>query len=246
MQQAPVRYRYGIVGPTTGTSEGVLGINAEPLLPPDVVRVQNGIGISDYTKDGVDEAIERFDACVDDLVQRGAQDVTLAGIPIASQLGRARTQRILADTERRTGLHGDADLEAVIAGMQYLGVSKVAIASRWADELNDKMIAYMAEAGICTLTVTSEGQWAKEAFGMSIEQGIKLAFQLGREAMRRAPDAEGLLLPGGTWRSLAVVPILEEDFGRPAFTNTVGRVWRLIHAGIAPAVQGWGKLLATA
>jgi maleate cis-trans isomerase len=245
MQQVPVRYRYGVVGPTKGRDEGVLGVNAEPLLPPDVVGVQNGIGISDYTSEGVDEAIARFDACVDDIVQRGAQDITLAGIPIASQLGRSRTRRILDENERRTGLRSDADLEAVIGGMQHLGVTRVAIASRWAKELNDKMIAYLDEAGIRTLTVTSENQWAKEAFSMSIEQGIKLAFQLGREAMRNAPDAEGLLIPGGTWRSLAVVPILEEDFGRPAFTNTNARVWRLIHAGIAPAVQGWGTLLAT-
>jgi maleate cis-trans isomerase len=95
------------------------------------------------------------------------------------------------------------------------------------------------------LAITSEGQWAREAFAMSIEQGVKLAFQLGREAMRRAPDAEGLLLPGGTWRSLAVVPILEEDFDRPVFTNTTARAWRLIHQGIAPPKPGWSRLLTT-
>jgi hypothetical protein len=44
---------------------------------------------------------------------------------------------------------------------------------------------------------------------------------------------------------MAAVPILEDDFGKPAFTNTNGRVWRLIHEGIAPPVQGWGRLLAT-
>jgi maleate cis-trans isomerase len=63
--------------------------------------------------------------------------------------------------------------------------------------------------------------------------------------MKKAPKADALLVPGGAWRSLAAVPILEEDFGRPAFTNTLGRVWRMIHAEIAPPVQGWGRLLAT-
>jgi maleate cis-trans isomerase len=94
------------------------------------------------------------------------------------------------------------------------------------------------------LNVTSEGQWAKEAFSMSIEQGVKLAFQLGREAMKKSPGADGLLLPGGAWRSLAAVPILEEDFGRPVVTNPIAQVWRLMAAGIAPPVQGWGRLLA--
>jgi maleate cis-trans isomerase len=239
------RYRYGIVGPTARTEMEAMDEKAETFLPPDIVRVANGIGISDYTSEGVEEAIGRYWPCVDDLVSRGAQDITLAGIPISSQLGFKRTRDILAETTKRTGLRADADVEGVIAGMHHLGVERIAIASRWADELNDKMVAYLEEGGLKVLAVTSEGQWAKEAFGMSIEMGVKLAFQLGREAMRRAPDADGLLLPGGTWRSMAAVPILEDDFGKPAFTNTNGRVWRLIHEGIAPPVQGWGRLLAT-
>jgi arylmalonate decarboxylase len=62
--------------------------------------------------------------------------------------------------------------------------------------------------------------------------------------MRKAPSADGLLLAGGAWRSLAAVPILEEDFGIPVVTNPIAQVWRLIAAGIAPPVQGWGRLLA--
>lgn len=79
---------------------------------------------------------------------------------------------------------------------------------------------------------------------MSIEAGVKLAFQLGREAMRRAPNADVLLMPGGAWRSLAAVPILEEDFNLPVVTNPIAKIWRFIEAGIAPPVQGWGRLLA--
>ena len=80
---------------------------------------------------------------------------------------------------------------------------------------------------------------------MSIEEGVKLAFQLGREAMRRAPKAEALLLAGGAWRSLAAVPVLEEDYGIPVVTNPIAQVWRLMAEGIAPPVKGWGRLLAS-
>ena len=79
---------------------------------------------------------------------------------------------------------------------------------------------------------------------MSIEKGVVLAFRLGREAMQKAPGAGALLLPGGTWRSLAAVPILEEDLNVPVITNATATAWRLINAGIAPPVQGWGTLLA--
>jgi maleate cis-trans isomerase len=62
--------------------------------------------------------------------------------------------------------------------------------------------------------------------------------------MKKAPKADALLVPGGAWRSLAAVPILEEDFGIPVVTNPIAEVWRLIDAGIAPPVKGWGRLLA--
>jgi arylmalonate decarboxylase len=218
----------------------------EPLLPPDIKRISSSIEISDYTAEGVDEAIHaRYWTCVDELVKQGANSITLAGFPISSQLGRARALELLQETTKRTGVAADSHAEASIDAMRHLGMRRIAIASRWSEELNEKLTAYLESAGFEILTVTSVGQWAKQAFSMSIEEGVKLAFQLGREAMRKAPDANGLLLPGGAWRSLAAVPILEEDFGKPVVTNPIAQVWRLISQGIAPPVKGWGRLLAT-
>jgi arylmalonate decarboxylase len=237
------RYVYGTIGPTAGTGEGRPS-GYQSLLPDDMVGVSAGIGISDYTVDGVEEAIGRYWDCVDNVIGRGAQCTDLGGIPISSQLGRPRVLQLLKDTEARTGFFADSTNEAVIAALQYLGTRRIAIASRWADQLNEAMVDYFQQAGLEVLSVTTEGQWAAEAFSMSIEKGIVLAMRLGREAMRKAPNAEALLLPGGTWRSLAVVPILEEEFDVPVLTNSVASAWRFMDRGIAPSINGWGRLLA--
>jgi arylmalonate decarboxylase len=218
----------------------------QPLLPPTIVRVSSSIEITDYTLECVNEAIrERYWSCVEKLMEQGAQSITLAGFPIASQLRRPRVLELQNETANRTGVIADSQAEATIAAMNHLGVRRIAIASRWSSQLNDALVAYLKHADIEVLAITSIGQWAQQAFSMSIEEGVKLAFQLGREAMRRAPAAEALLLAGGAWRSLAVVPILEEDFGIPVLTNPIAPVWRLIAAGIAPPVVGWGRLLAS-
>jgi arylmalonate decarboxylase len=218
----------------------------QPLLPPTIRRVSSSIEIVDYTLDRVNEAIgDRYWSCVDELMKQGAQSITLAGFPIASQLGRSRVLELQEQTANRTGVIADSQAEATIAAMRHLDVSRIAIASRWSKELNEAFVAYLKHADIEVLAITSVGQWAKQAFSMSIEEGVKLAFLLGREAMRQAPSAEALLLAGGAWRSLAVVPILEEDFGIPVITNPIAPVWRLIAAGIAPPVNGWGRLLAS-
>ena len=217
----------------------------QPLLPPDIHHVAASIEVTDYTTDGVNDAIaKRYWPCVDELMKQGANSITLAGFPIASQLGRARVLALLEETARKTGAVADAHAEATVAALQHFGAKRIAVASRWSDQLNKLVTEYLSQAGIEVLTITGVGQWAKQAFSMSIEEGVKLAFQLGREAMRKAPKADALFLAGGAWRSLAAVPILEEDFGLPVVTNPITQPWRLIAAGIAPPVPGWGRLLA--
>jgi maleate cis-trans isomerase len=218
----------------------------EPLLPSEVKRISTPLDISDYTTENVDNAIRtRYWECVAELKKKGATRITLTGFPISSQLGRPRALDLLEETTKRTGIPADSHGEVSVDAMRHLGMKRIAIASRWSEELNRKLTAYLTHAGFEVLAVTSAGQWAKQAGEMSIEAGIRLAFRLAREAIGKAPEADGLLLPGGAWRSLAAVPILEEDFGKPVVTNPVAEVWRLISLGIAPPVQGWGRLLAT-
>jgi arylmalonate decarboxylase len=238
-----IRFVEGTVSPI-GTDRHPMP-QPEPLLPPDVKRISASIEIADYTPDGVDQAIrERYWQCVDALMAEGAKRITLAGLPIASQLGRPRVLALAEETARKTGVAADSHAEATVAALNHVGARRIAIASRWSEQLNGALVSYLTQAGIEVLTITSVGQWAKQAFSMSIEEGVKLAFQLGKEAMKRAPKAEGLLLAGGAWRSLAAVPVLEEDFRIPVITNPIAQVWRLMAEGVAPPVQGWGRLLA--
>jgi len=242
VESAP-RYTAGRIAPV-GEARHPMS-QPEPLLPPDIRRISASIEVRDYTADGVNEAIaQRYWPCVDDLAARGAQHITLAGFPIASQLGRARLLALIDETAKRTGVVADAQAEAAVAALKHVGARRIAVASRWSKQLNAALTEYLGHAGIEVLAMTGVGQWAQQAFSMSIEEGVKLAFQLSRQAMREAPRADALLLPGGAWRSLAAVPILEEDFGVPVVTNPIAEVWRFIAAGIAPPVQGWGRLLA--
>jgi arylmalonate decarboxylase len=238
-----VRYIAGRIAPV-GEARHPMS-QPEPLLPRDIRRISASIEVGDYTLVGVNEAIaQRYWSCVDDLAARGAQHISLAGFPIASQLGRARILALIDETARRTGVAADAQAEATVAALKHVGARRIAVASRWSEQLNAALTDYLQHAGIEVLAMTGVGQWAQQAFSMSIEEGVKLAFQLSRQAMRQAPRADALLLPGGAWRSLAAVPILEEDFGVPVVTNPIAEVWRFIAAGIAPPVRGWGRLLA--
>ena len=51
--------------------------------------------------------------------------------------------------------------------------------------------------------------------------------------------------PAAAAMSLHVIPAIEEEFDKPAFTNMSAEVWNdLVRPKIIPPVQGWGRLLA--
>ena len=118
MASSEPRFRLGFIAPPAVGAEQALRINEEQLLPPDVVRISVGLGISDYTTAGVEEAIGRYWSLVDELAAKGANYIILAGVPISSQLGRERVLRLLEETKRRTGITADSTNEAMIAAMQ--------------------------------------------------------------------------------------------------------------------------------
>jgi maleate isomerase len=160
-------------------------------------------------------------------------------------LTRPRVVELLRRTKERTGVPADAPLEALIAAMKHLDLTKLAVGSRWADRVNDAIVKYLDDGGIKVVGITKRNQWASDAFAMTLEQGLDMAVNVGREAAKIAPEAEAISVPGGAAMSLHVIPALEEEFGKPAFTNMSVEVWnQLVRPGIILPVQGWGRLLA--
>lgn len=240
------RFRYGnIEPPAGGIRRG--GYMFYRLAPMDVMEITVGLGIKEYTPEGVEEAIQNFWPCVDRLAQERVDWLVLGGVPVSSQLGRPRVQDLQRQVTDKHGLHLDTPTEAIIAALEHLGARKVSIASRWADQLNGRLKEYMESAGFEVVHMTTRSQWGKQAFAMSLEEGLQMALDVGREAARGAPEADAIICPGGAALPLHVVPALEEEFGKPVLTNLTSEIWNaLVQPGIIEPVQGWGCLLAGA
>jgi arylmalonate decarboxylase len=217
------------------------------LAPNDVMEISVRLGIRDYGKGDINEAIARFWECVDALAAEKVNCIVLGGAPISAQLGRQRVRQLLDEVQQRLGIPAYAPLEAMIAGLKHLGLEKAAVASRWAGEVNDALAAYLREGGIDVRAVTTRGQWAREAHEMDLEQGMQMALDVAREAATLAPDAQAVLAPGGATLTLHVIPAIEREFGKTVITNLSAEVWHgLVHTGVIAPLPGWGKLLATA
>jgi len=240
------RFRYGVIHPRANEP-----VQRGPcymlyrLVPLDVMEIATGLGLENYTEEGVEKAIGNYWTCVERLAQEKADLIIFSGAPISAVLGRERVLNLLKETKEKTGISADAPLEALIAAMKHLGLNSLTIGSRWADKVNDAIVRYLEAGGIKVACITKRNQWAAEAFAMALEEGLNLALEVGREAARLAPQAGGISVPGGAAMSIHVIPALEEEFGKPTFTNMSAEVWNdLVRPGIIPPVQGWGCLLA--
>ena len=171
--------------------------------------------------------------------------IVLGGVPISARLGRPRLRDLLAETEQKTAIAADAPLEALIAAMNHLGLSRLVIASRWGENVNDAIIRYLKDGAVEVVGITKRNQSAVDAAAMSFEDGLKTALDVGREATRLAPQADAVFIPGAAAMSLHAIPAVEAEFGKPAFTNLSVEAWHnLVRPGVIAAVRGWGRLLA--
>jgi len=240
------RYIWGDISPRESKVQRGAAYQFYKLVPNDVMLVVAPLGIKDYTEDRVEEAISAFDDRVDSLAKEKAQHLILGGAPVSAQLGRDRVQRLLGEAEDRTGIPGDGPIEAVIAAMNHLGLKRIAVGSRWADALNAKVQAYLEAGGLEVVGITSRGQWASEAFGMSFEEGLQTAIDVGREAAQSDPRVDAVWVAGGAAFALHAIPAIEEEFGKPTFTNLSAEIWHgLVHPKVIDSVKDWGTLLAT-
>ena len=241
------RFRYGMIHPRSHEDrQRGAGYQFYRLVPLDVMEVAATLGLENYTVEGVEKALGNYWNCVDILARERAQVIVFGGAPVSAVLGRQRVVDLLRQTTEKTGVPADAPLEALIAGMKHLGLTKLAVGSRWADQVNDAIVRYLQDGGIDVVAITKRNQWGAESAAMSLEEGLQMALDVGREAAQSAPQAEAISVPGGAAMSLHVVPALEKEFGKPAFTNMSAEVWYdLVRPGIIAPVQGWGRLLAS-
>jgi maleate cis-trans isomerase len=214
------------------------------MVPPGVMLMTAGLEISDYTREAVEAQLPALDRRVESLMKRGAQRVVLSGVPLAMALGRERTRALLKQLESRFAVTTDTDLEAIIAGIQRVGVRRVGIATRWKSPMNNRLSEYLAGAGIEVAAVASSGRSMEENASLDDATGIALAMELSEKLLGSSDPVEGVIMPGGRWITIGAIRDLEAKFSRPVVTNHTASLWAALRAaGYKKSVTGWGRLL---
>ena len=214
------------------------------VCPPDMFLIAYPIQLGAFSDAGVEAALESFWPAFDFLAARGVDRIVQGGIPVSAIAGRSRILGFLEEAARRSPITVAADFEESIEALRHLGCRNLALAGKWDDLLMGRMAAYLREAGLTPLGWACEPHSASQVMVVNAHAGIDMAVALGRRAFEENPGADGLLLGGGAWLSLAATPVLEQEFGRPVVTNPAASYWAFMkQLGRASPHRGFGALI---
>lgn len=218
------------------------------VAPEGMMLVTTGLDLKEYSVEAVERELPPLRARVELLAAKKVDRIALSGVPVAAALGRVRMQEILREAEDRTGIACDTDLEAHIGVLRRFGATRVALATRWPEAVNQALTRYLGDADIEVIACRSRGRSLDQNKTASPEDDHHLALELGREALRATPGAQALLLPGGLWNAIHAVPLLERDFEGPVLLNILSTTRAALDAAgdrarRAPDAR-WGRVLA--
>lgn len=220
------------------------------IAPEGMMLVTTGLNLTDYTLAAVETELPTLWQRLDLLAKKKCDRIALSGVPVASALGRKKMLEILAEGTARTGITFDTDLEAHIAALKHQGASRIAIATRWPDTVNDALTRYLADAGIEVVARIARARSLETNKHSNAHDDHLLALELGRKVLSENPSAQGLLMPGGLWFAIHAAPMLEAEFGKPVSLNITATTWAALHSAgnrmLHRPDPKWGKVMASA
>src|SRR5262249_55086268 len=133
--------------------------------------------------------------------------ISQGGIPVSAYAGRPRVLALLEDAAKRSPIPATADFEESIEAVRHLGIKRLAVAAKWSPELMGRIREYLIHAGVGPVGLIGHEHSAQQVVALRPQESVNVALELGREAFTKMPDADGLLLAGGSWLVMQAVPI---------------------------------------
>ncbi|WP_258128007.1 arylmalonate decarboxylase [Achromobacter anxifer] len=233
------------------SSTPVIGMIVPPaagLVPADGARlypglpfIASGLGLGSVTPDGYDAVIESVVDHARRLQQQGASAISLMGTSLSFYRGAAFNTALTEAMREATGLPCTTMSSAVLNGLRALGLRRVALATAYIEDVNERLAAFLAEEGFDATGCRSLGITGVEAMArVDTDTLIDLCVR----AFEAAPDSDGILLSCGGLLTLDAIPEVERRLGVPVVSSSPAGFWdavRLAGGGVQ-AAPGYGCL----
>ena len=227
----------GLIVPPAG---GTVPQDAALLYGDRVRFIARGLGIGAVSPTGFNPVIDQVLDKARELRDAGAQAISLMGTSISFYRGAAFTEDLRAAMQDATGLPCTTMSHAIVAALRALGMQRVAVATSYIDELNDRLVDYLTAAGFEVTAIRGLSITGVKEVGEVTPQTL---LDLSGAVYAQDPSADGVFISCGGLLTLDVISPLEARLGRPATASSPAGFWDVMRlAGLDPASAGYGRL----
>ena len=233
----------------------ILGLIVPPAdgqVPPDAALLYGervhflarGLGIGAVSPDGFNPVIDTILDRARELRDAGAQAISLMGTSISFYRGAAFTEDLRASMQEATGLPCTTMSHAIVAALRRISVQRVAVATSYIGELNDRLVDYLTHAGFEVTAIQGLSLTAVDDVRAVTPRTLQ---DLSQAVYRQDPSADGIFISCGGLLTLDVLGPLEATLDVPATASSPAGFWDLMQlAGLDPASPGHGRLFEPA
>jgi maleate isomerase len=131
---------------------------------------------------------------------------------------------------------------AVSNALRWMGVTRIALASPYLDNINEQFKLFFASRGIDILSV--KGLGIIDSYELGSVPAAKV-YKLGKAACH--PDAQAIYIPCTTFPVIDAIEELERDTKKLVITSNQALAWEMMRmTGIDEPRSGFGELLVRA
>jgi maleate isomerase len=233
---------------------GVIVPSANSTVEPDFVLAAgrqvtvhaDRIGWEAKHLDEDEVIVDRMNAGVEDAARNLAAarvEIVAYGFATGSFFrGLAYATRLVERLEHATGVPAVAASPAMVEALRLVGAHRVTVTSPYPDWNNQRLRAYLQEAGFQILNVAGEPRAAAGGFpAMSEQEPDEIVEFCARVC---DPRADALLISCTMWRALEAAAALERRLGIPVVTANQATIWATFRKlGLSQPIHGFGSLL---
>ncbi|WP_276274002.1 aspartate/glutamate racemase family protein [Haloarcula litorea] len=224
--------RVGLVVPSSNTT-------VEPefrdALPAEWTAHTARMPLEDVTADALDEMADDAERAASLLSHASVDGVAYACTTGSLLHGPGFDAALEAQLSEAVGGPAVATARSVVRALSALDADRVAVATPYTSELNEREREYLADNGFEVVALDGRELVANTAIGELTPAAAK---RQARSVLQAAPNAEALFVSCTNYRSLSALSSIEAEFGVPVVSSNAATLWDLCdRLGAQPALE---------
>jgi arylmalonate decarboxylase len=215
---------------------------AHLMYPSGVKFLATGVGLERMTPEGYDQVVDRIVPAAQQLASNGANAICVMGTSLTFYKGAAFNEQLKASITKTTRLPATTMSTAIIEGLKAVGAHRLAVATAYNDEVNQRLETFLHESDFAILTIKGMGI---ERFEDRLPVTQDELLEFSTSAWKSAPKADAILISCGALKTLEILAPLEKRSGVPVVSSLPHALWAGVRLlGLSGRAPGYGTLLS--